>query len=198
MRSSSISKASSPQVGDEDTAQINRQGRALLRTHIFQLQEQCSCPPLSCLRYPASTLLPAWQASMTIHLIDRSRILCAAFYKGWHVTLVKCPFSVALVVKNLPSNAGEAQVRSLGWKDPLEKEMAIQSSILAWRISMDRGTWWAIVHGVPKRWTWLKWLSTSTKKMLFVFCYFWHNGRCTFMLYNAIIPPFKNFYFPPP
>ena len=26
----------------------------------------------------------------------------------------------------------------LGWKDPLEKEMAIQSSILAWRIPMDR------------------------------------------------------------
>ena len=28
----------------------------------------------------------------------------------------------------------EIQVRSLGWEDPLEKEMAIHSSILAWRI----------------------------------------------------------------
>ena len=30
------------------------------------------------------------------------------------------------------------QVRSLGWEDPLEKEMATHSSILAWRIPMDR------------------------------------------------------------
>ena len=28
----------------------------------------------------------------------------------------------------------ETQVRSLGWEDPLEKEMAIHSSILAWKI----------------------------------------------------------------
>ena len=28
--------------------------------------------------------------------------------------------------------------------------MAIHSSILAWRIPMDRGAWWAIVHGVAK------------------------------------------------
>ena len=29
--------------------------------------------------------------------------------------------------------------------------MATHSSILAWRIPMDRGAWWAIVHGVAKR-----------------------------------------------
>ena len=34
--------------------------------------------------------------------------------------------------KNLPAMQ-EAQVRSLGWEDPLEKGMATQSSILAWR-----------------------------------------------------------------
>ena len=28
--------------------------------------------------------------------------------------------------------------------------MAIHSSILAWRTPMDRGVWWAIVHGVAK------------------------------------------------
>ena len=38
------------------------------------------------------------------------------------------------MVKNLPA-AQETQVQSLGWKDPLEKEMATHSSILAWRIS---------------------------------------------------------------
>ena len=40
------------------------------------------------------------------------------------------------MVKNLPANAGnkETQVRSLGWEDALEEEMATHSSILAWKI----------------------------------------------------------------
>ena len=37
------------------------------------------------------------------------------------------------MIKNLPVMQ-EIQVRSLGWEDPLEKGMATQSSILAWRI----------------------------------------------------------------
>jgi len=40
---------------------------------------------------------------------------------------------VAQMVKKLPAMQ-EAQVRSLGLEDPLEKEMATHSSILAWRI----------------------------------------------------------------
>ena len=42
---------------------------------------------------------------------------------------------VALVVKNLPANAGDVrmEVQSLGREDPLEEEMATHSSILAWR-----------------------------------------------------------------
>ena len=40
---------------------------------------------------------------------------------------------VAQMVKNLPAT-WETWVRSLGWEDPLEKEMASHSSILAWRI----------------------------------------------------------------
>ena len=36
-------------------------------------------------------------------------------------------------LKHLPAMQ-ETQVRSLGWEDPLEKEMATHSSILAWRI----------------------------------------------------------------
>ena len=47
----------------------------------------------------------------------------------------------------------EMRVRSLGWEDPLEKSMATHSSILAWRIPMDRGAWWAAVHGATKSWT---------------------------------------------
>ena len=40
---------------------------------------------------------------------------------------------VAHTVKELPAMQ-ETWVRSLGWEDPLEKEMATHSSILAWRI----------------------------------------------------------------
>ena len=59
---------------------------------------------------------------------------------------------VAQIVKNLPA-VQETWVRSLGWEDPLEEGMAIHTSILIWRIPMDRGTWWATVHGVTKSWT---------------------------------------------
>ena len=46
----------------------------------------------------------------------------------------------------------ERQVRSLGWEDSLEKEMATHSSILAWRIPWTEEPG-ATVHGVAKRWT---------------------------------------------
>ena len=45
----------------------------------------------------------------------------------------------------------ETQVRSLGQEDPLEEDMATQSSIHAWRIPMERGAWRATVHGVANR-----------------------------------------------
>ena len=41
-------------------------------------------------------------------------------------------------------------VGDLGWEDPLEEGMATHSSILAWRIPMGRGAWWATDHGVAK------------------------------------------------
>ena len=56
---------------------------------------------------------------------------------------------VAQLVKNLPVMQ-ETWVQSLGWEDPLEEGMAIHSSILALRIPMDRGAWWATIHGVAK------------------------------------------------
>ena len=39
-------------------------------------------------------------------------------------------------------------VRSLGQEDPLEKEMVIQYLCLG--NPMDRGAWWAVVHGLAK------------------------------------------------
>ena len=63
---------------------------------------------------------------------------------------------VAQMVKNLPA-VQETQVRFLDQEDPriwifsfLEKEMATHSSILAWKNPMDRGAWWAAVHGIAK------------------------------------------------
>ena len=53
------------------------------------------------------------------------------------------------MVKN-PHVMQEIWVRSLGWEDPLEEDMAIHSSILACKIPMDRGAWQATVHVVAK------------------------------------------------
>ena len=55
------------------------------------------------------------------------------------------------MVKNL-SARWEIWVGSLGWEDPLDEGMASHSSILAWRIPMDREAWQATVHGVIKSW----------------------------------------------
>ena len=59
---------------------------------------------------------------------------------------------MAQMVKYPPA-VQETGVQSLGWEDPLEEGMATRSSILAWRIPMDRGAWQATVHGVAKSWT---------------------------------------------
>ena len=59
------------------------------------------------------------------------------------------PSVVARMVKN-PLAMRETWARSLGWKDPLEKGKTTHSSILPWRIPMDRGVWQAVVRGVTK------------------------------------------------
>ena len=53
------------------------------------------------------------------------------------------------MVKNPPAME-ETRVRALGWDNLLEEEMATHSNILAWKNSMDRGVWLAIVHEVTK------------------------------------------------
>ena len=54
---------------------------------------------------------------------------------------------VAQTVKNLPA-MWDTWVQSLGWEDLLEEGMTTHSSILAWRIPMNRGAWQATVHRV--------------------------------------------------
>ena len=56
---------------------------------------------------------------------------------------------MAQTIKNLPAMR-ETLVRYLGWEDPLEEGMATHSSILAWKIPIDRGAWWATVHGAAE------------------------------------------------
>ena len=64
------------------------------------------------------------------------------------------------MVKNPPA-MWETWVRPLGWEDPLEKGMATHSSILAWKIPMDRGAWRATVHGGRKELDTTEQLSTA-------------------------------------
>ena len=58
---------------------------------------------------------------------------------------------VAQTVRNLPAvwETQETWVQSLGGEDPLDKEVATQSSIVAWRIPW-REAWWAAGHGVTQ------------------------------------------------
>ena len=59
---------------------------------------------------------------------------------------------VAQTVKNPPA-LWKTWVQSLVWEDPLVEGMTTHSSILAWRIPMDRETWRDTVPGVTKSWT---------------------------------------------
>ena len=61
----------------------------------------------------------------------------------------------------------ETRVWSLGGEDPLKKEMATHSSILAWENPMDREAWQATVQGVAKGWTWLSGWITTTALLLY-------------------------------
>ena len=56
---------------------------------------------------------------------------------------------VAQLLKYPPAMQ-ETLVRFLCQEDPLEKGMVTHSSILAWRIPIDREAWLATVHGVAK------------------------------------------------
>ena len=51
---------------------------------------------------------------------------------------------------NNPPALQETWVQSLGWADAREEGIATYSSILAWRIPMDRGAWRATVHEIAK------------------------------------------------
>ena len=97
-----------------------------------------------------------------IYDFDGIRVLC--FKELWrtpfslrisNVFLLLPPLTILLGFPGSSVGKGsacsaETLVWSLGWEDPLEKEMATHSCILAWKSPMDRGAWWATVHGVAR------------------------------------------------
>ena len=85
------------------------------------------------------------------------------------------------VVKNPPAmqESQETWVQSLGREDPLDKGMATHSSILAWRIPMDRGVWQATVHRVAKSLVQLKQLSMHAQRHLLDNENYWNHSRDT-------------------
>ena len=66
------------------------------------------------------------------------------------------------MVKNMPANAGDTtdvgSIPGLGRSPGGGHGNPLQYSCL--ENPMDRGAWWATVHGVAESWTQLKWLST--------------------------------------
>ena len=56
---------------------------------------------------------------------------------------------MAQTVKHLPT-MWETWVQPLGQEDPLQEGMAAHTSILAWRIPMDRGAWRAAAYSVTQ------------------------------------------------
>ena len=140
------------------------------RTHVSSL-----------LHWPAGSLplVPPGKPSTTVtrfNLCYKNQSTDCCVDKGSEQTKVELGRTVSTLgfpgsamVKILPAmqEPQETQIQSLGREDPLEKEMASHSSVLAWRILMDRGAWWATVHGVAKRRTRLKRLSIHVS-MLFL------------------------------
>ena len=81
---------------------------------------------------------------------------------GSHVSLTS---QVALVIKNLPANAGDVRDKiSNSREEPLEEGMyfRLQSSCL--ENPMDRGAWQVTVHRAAQSWTWLKRQSSSSSR----------------------------------
>ena len=108
------------------------------------------------------------------HKIEQERLIgnikCIIFTMEYRLHQFQCIWKyqsilvysqVALVVKNPSANAGDIRDTSsiLGWGiSPGEGHSnLLQYSCLG--NPMDRGAWWATVHGVAKSWTWLKQLS---------------------------------------
>ena len=84
-----------------------------------------------------------------VHGVAKSRTRLSDFHFHFTFNFSSGASLVAQSIKNLPAMQ-EIWVQLLGQEDPLEKEMVTLSSILAWRIPMDKGAWQATVHGLAR------------------------------------------------
>ena len=76
--------------------------------------------------------------------------ICTCIYVHTYINIKFWGFPCGSYIKN-SSAMQETQVQSLGWGDPLEKEKATHSSILAWEIPWTDGPGGqATVHGVAE------------------------------------------------
>ena len=118
---------------------------------LYQLSHQGSTRMLEWVAYPFSSRY-SWPRNRTrVSCIAGGCFTNSAIREGRKLVqpVWKTGFAGDSAVKNPPAMQ-EMQVRSLGQEGLLEKEMATHSSILAWRIPMDRGAWRATVHRVAK------------------------------------------------
>ena len=76
--------------------------------------------------FSATSLILPWSSPLSLHSL--------IFLVYWHLSVA---LLVAQMVKRLPT-MWETRVQSLGWEDPLEKEIATHSSTLAWKIPWTR------------------------------------------------------------
>ena len=173
-------------AGDKrDAGSIPRLGRSSGGGHGNALQYSCLGNPMD---------RGAWWA--TVHGVTKSwtqlKGLSTHTYKetvedrgAWHATVHGVAKSRTWLSDWRATTCNNLQGRRI-WKridyiyvcqeDPLEEDMATHSSILAWRIAIGRGVWWATVHRVSKSQTPLKWLSTHT-------CTYIHNHTHILIIY---------------
>ena len=103
--------------------------------HLYSLINMGLWTHASCTLFLWNSLSPQFRVS----LFSKDMLLLGSLFSSL----------VAQMVKNMPVMR-ETRVWSLGWEDLLEQGVVTHSSILAWRIPMDRGSWQATIHGVRK------------------------------------------------
>ena len=97
------------------------------------------------------------KAPLKALLPQRFSCICLFFFRifsiiNYHKLLaytIRWGFPGSPDSKELACNL-ETWVQPLGWEDPLGEGMATHSSMLAWRLPTDRGTWGATVRGLTE------------------------------------------------
>ena len=105
--------------------------------HVPKIRTMYGASVPNILEYDARSALPTsethfWETEESFQVVEDTVIF---------------PLHAAKPYPNL-SNYWPDVITDRGWEDTLEEGMATHSSILAWRIPMDRGAWWATVHVV--------------------------------------------------